>query len=54
LQLAKEKNPQAAFVGQNQQTMPQTNPDFFKTHQVRRSMEKLSLTVDEAEDIERA
>lgn len=52
--MAKEKNPQAAFTGgQNQQQIPQANPEFFKTHSVRRSMEKLSLTV-EAEDIERA
>ena len=55
LQMAKEKNPQPAFTGaQSQQQIAPTNPEFFKTHQVRRSMEKLSLTVEEAEDIERA
>ena len=51
--MAKEKNPQAALIVAPQQQIPGTNPDFFKTHEVRRSMEKLSLTKEEAEDIER-
>ena len=58
--MAKEKNPlpaftptNAPFTPTNTQQIANTNPDFFKTHQVRRSMEKLSLTVDDSEDISR-
>lgn len=53
--MAQEKNPQPAFSNQNQiQPVANTNPEFFKTHSVRRSMEKLSLNDEEADDVERA